>query len=225
MSLLFDPLREQLLRAGIAPRYINRYVMELKEHFEDITTALVAEGFDKQEAEVWAYARLGNQEDLVQAMIGRSELRSWSARAPWMTVVLAPLSLAVGLAACILLLIAAQIYGVEPGSHSVPTWFAGLTDAVKILSNLILPILCGWGIAAIAMRQRLQSIWPAIALVLVALLGSALQLDVTLPSASGSAGSIQAGFSGLPDSRLALNLLLVLSPYLAWRNWVMPTYR
>ncbi|MBB2969869.1 permease prefix domain 1-containing protein [Mesorhizobium sp. RMAD-H1] len=225
MSPLFDPLRERLLRAGIAPRYVHRYVTELKEHLEDLTDALMEEGASRSEAEARAYARLGDEDDLAQAMMGRNDLRSWSARAPWATLVLAPLTLAIGVAACALLLIGAREYGVGPGSHpDIPAWFVGLVDAVETLSNFILPILCGWGIAVIAMRQRLQSVWPAVALALVALLGSGLQLDVALPSASGDAGSLMVGFGTFSNPRLVLNLLLILSPYLVWRKWVMPTY-
>lgn len=215
----FDTLSEQLLRAGIAPRYVHRYMTELKEHLEDLTTAFVNEGLPEPEAAAEAYARLGNQEELIQSMISRGELRSWSARAPWITVVLAPLSLAVGVAACVLVFIAARIYGITPGPHPIPAWFANLADAVKIVANLILPIACGWGTALIAMRQRLQSIWPIVALALVALLGSIMQLDVVLPSASSSAGRLMVGLGMLPDSRLVLNLLLILSPYFAIR-WI-----
>jgi len=225
MSPQFEPLCEQLLRAGIAPRYVRRYVTELEEHLEDLTAAFMEEGAARPEAEARAYARLGYPEDLAQAMIGRQELRSWSARAPWAILVLGPLSLALGTVACAFLLVLAQEYGMGPGSHpDIPAWFVGLSKMVEALANFGLPVLCGWAIAAIAMRQRLQSIWPLLALALVALLGSQIQLNVLL--VPGGHGSIEVGFGlgATPDPRLALNLLLIVSPYLMWRKWVMPTY-
>ncbi|PRD41768.1 hypothetical protein C5748_20130 [Phyllobacterium phragmitis] len=205
MSRPFDPLRERLLRAGIAPRYVHRYLTELSEHFEDLTATFVQSGLPKSEAEARSHARLGNLEDLAQAMIRRRDLRSWHARAPWATLVLAPsLILAAGVAGCILLLVAIRHYGAGSG---------GLTEAITALSNLILPILCGWSIAAIAVRQRLQPVWPTVALIIVALLGSMVHLG---------AHNLTVGIGMPPDMRFALNLLLTLSPYLVWRRWLMP---
>jgi hypothetical protein len=36
MALLFDELRERLLRAGVAPRHVRRYLRELSEHLADL---------------------------------------------------------------------------------------------------------------------------------------------------------------------------------------------
>jgi hypothetical protein len=36
MSLPFETVREQLLRARVTPRYANRYVTELREHLADL---------------------------------------------------------------------------------------------------------------------------------------------------------------------------------------------
>lgn len=37
MPLPFEAVRERLLRAGVTPRYANRYVTELREHLADLT--------------------------------------------------------------------------------------------------------------------------------------------------------------------------------------------
>ena len=37
MSQQFEHVREQLLRAGISPRHVRRYVIELREHLADLS--------------------------------------------------------------------------------------------------------------------------------------------------------------------------------------------
>jgi hypothetical protein len=53
-------LRERLLRAGIAPRHVWRYLRELTEHLADLRTEEIAAGHSPAEAENAALARLGN---------------------------------------------------------------------------------------------------------------------------------------------------------------------
>ena len=36
MSQPFDEIRERLLRGGIAPRHVRRYLRELSDHFGDL---------------------------------------------------------------------------------------------------------------------------------------------------------------------------------------------
>ena len=76
-------LRERLLRAGVAPRHVRRYLRELADHFADVCAEEEALGKSKTEAEAAALERLGSSEQLAQAMIAKPELRAWSARAPW----------------------------------------------------------------------------------------------------------------------------------------------
>ena len=39
MPKLFDDLRARLLVAGVAPRYIRRYIAELEDHLADLRAA------------------------------------------------------------------------------------------------------------------------------------------------------------------------------------------
>jgi hypothetical protein len=39
VSRPFENLRERLLRAGVAPRHVQRYLRELSDHYEDVVVA------------------------------------------------------------------------------------------------------------------------------------------------------------------------------------------
>ena len=64
----FDHLSERLLRAGIAPRHVRRYARELSDHFDDLVREETATGSSRELAEARALSRLGNDEDLANAM-------------------------------------------------------------------------------------------------------------------------------------------------------------
>ena len=59
MSAPFDPLRERLLRAGIAPRHVRRYLRELTEHLADLTAEQRAVGYDEADAAMLASLSAG----------------------------------------------------------------------------------------------------------------------------------------------------------------------
>src|SRR5271163_4327337 len=83
MLLPFENVREQLLRAGIAPRHVHRYVIELREHLADLTARERASGLDAKAAAERARAILGTDTQLAQEMIMRGAPRSFAARVPW----------------------------------------------------------------------------------------------------------------------------------------------
>ena len=94
--MLFDELRERLLQAGIAPRYVRRYLSELADHLADMRAEEERSGRSRAEAECTALLRLGGIEELARAVIDQPQFQSWSARAPWATFGLAPLFLLAG---------------------------------------------------------------------------------------------------------------------------------
>ncbi|HEX2760941.1 MAG TPA: permease prefix domain 1-containing protein, partial [Rhizomicrobium sp.] len=96
----FDALAETLLKGGIAPRHVRRYIRELDEHLEDLTAQQCAAGYDREEAYAFARARLGDDSELAQAMLDQPAMRSWPARMPWLVFLLLPpvLTAAIGLA-------------------------------------------------------------------------------------------------------------------------------
>ena len=91
MARLLDELGERLLRAGVAPRHVRRYLRELGDHLADLRAEEEHAGKSRADAVSAALARLGEMEDLARAMMEQSHLQSWSARAPWAMCGLAPL--------------------------------------------------------------------------------------------------------------------------------------
>jgi len=80
MSQQFDQLRERLLRAGIAPRHVGRYIAELRDHFDDLVREETANGLKRDEAENTARTRIGGNDALAAVMLVRPELRSLTSR-------------------------------------------------------------------------------------------------------------------------------------------------
>src|SRR5215468_1513067 len=83
MQKQFRDLEERLLRKGVSPRHVRRYVAELRDHLADLRAEEERAGRQGREAEAAAVARLGSEGDLADAVLGRPELRSFTARAPW----------------------------------------------------------------------------------------------------------------------------------------------
>ena len=105
MAKPFSELRERLLRAGVAPRHVRRYLTELADHWADLTAEEERAGRSRADAESAALVRLGRMDDLARAMIEQRRFQSWCVRAPWAVFGLAPLFLlaAAYLVACLIL--------------------------------------------------------------------------------------------------------------------------
>lgn len=226
MPQLFPELREQLLRAGVAPRHVRRYLHELADHLADLVAEENRAGRSQADAESAALVRLGNMDDLARAMTEKRQLQSWCARAPWAMFGLAPL-IALGGAWFIALFIlwsGWKMFLPEAASpfipliHGVPVFYFG----VGRLLYFTAPILIGWGIGMIAASQRLKFIWPAVGLLLLALIGSIAQVHASRTAESGRGGQVSLGLSTGPSLQGTLinsSVIFVLSalPYVIWR--------
>ena len=232
MAKPFHELRERLLRAGIAPRHVRRYLTELADHLADLRAEEERAGRSRADAESAALNRLGGADELAKAMMNQRQFQSWCVRAPWAMFGLAPVLLLAGawFVALFILWSGWQIF--LPGAG---TPFGAGHYRIFDLANLYFqlgrsiyfgaPILVGWGIALIAARQRLKAIWPAIGLVLTALMGGAGQVHAHPSVAPGELAHVGMGFTlgsfthGVPDGLLHALILLSITalPYLIWR--------
>ena len=228
MSKPFNELRERLLRAGVAPRHVRRYLKELADHLVDLREEERLAGRSPADAESAALARLGSIDDLAGAMIDKTRFQSWCARAPWAILGVAPLAvLAAGyLFACIILWSGWRAF--LPGASTPFVPVHGLAMLYFNVGRLLYfgaPVFVGWGIGIIAARQRFKIIWPAIGMLLIAWSAAAAHVQVTGPDLSSRAGHVGLGFSPLPSPQnpfLGLNhaamvFLLAVLPYLIWR--------
>ncbi|MGB8480842.1 MAG: hypothetical protein WCE63_18720 [Acidobacteriaceae bacterium] len=232
MPKQFHDLREHLLRAGVAPRHVRRYLAELGDHLADLRAEEVHAGCSTADAESAALARLGSMDVLAQAMIEQRQFQSWCVRAPWAMFGLAPALLLAAAWAVALFILWSGWNIFLPGA--VTPFGKGhfrLFDLANIYFQfgkaiyLGAPILVGWGIGLVAIRQRLKAIWPVVGLVLIALLGGTGQVHTHPPVAPGELAHVSMGFTldpivqGIPYGLLHSLILLSMTavPYLIWR--------
>ena len=156
----FDRVADALLKGGIAPRHVRRYVRELDEHLDDLTAQQRASGYDGEDAALRARAQLGDDAELAQAMLDQPGMRSWPARLPWLVFLLLPpvVSAVIGLA---LYTVACLI-----GAAGLVTLSTAAMAAVQALAAPAMAAL----LVLLAERQRLKPAWPlsGIALLLLA---------------------------------------------------------
>jgi hypothetical protein len=168
----FDTLRETLLKGGVAPRHVRRYLAELSEHLDDLTAQRCEAGYDKEDAAIRACARLGDDSELAQAMLDQPGMRSWPARLPWLVFVALPpvLTAVIGLALYAAVYFigngAAKIAAVMPLPESGLVGFS--TVAMTAISVLAVPMAATL-LALLADRQRLKPLWPLLGIALLLL--------------------------------------------------------
>lgn len=228
----FDELQERLLRAGVAPRHVRRYLRELDEHLADLIAEEKGQGRNPQEALANALARLGTTDDLAEAMAGRRKFQSWSVQAPWAIFGLCPLFLlAIAyFAACFYLWCGWNLFIPNAntpflsGGGSVYRWSNLYFQAGKFF-YFSAPILIGWTAALIAARQRLKAVWPTLAAALVTLMGATAHIQASRTAFESGLGHIRMSFFAFGSaSHGTFNgiygfVIFAAStlPYLAWR--------
>ena len=224
----FPELRERLLRAGIAPRHVRRYVAELTDHLSDLTAEEQRGGLSPAAAHSSALTRLGSSDDLAAAMIAQPSLQSLSAHAPWAVFSLSPLVLLATLwfvSLCLLRLGwhiflpgAITPFGSTPGQQffDLRNIYFQLNRALYLGS----PVLVGWCMVFIAARQRLNSLWPMLSLIILALLAATSHVQANRLAVPTGLGHIRVDFALRPAAQneyALVVLLLSLAPYLLWR--------
>jgi len=226
-------LREQLLHAGVAPRHVRRYLAELADHLADLRAEEVCAGRSAADAESAALARLGSTDDLAKAMIEQRHFQSWCARAPWAMFSLAPaLILAAAWGVALFILWSGWNIFLPGAVTPFGTGHFRLFDLANIYFQFgkaiyfFAPILVGWGIGVIAARQRLKAIWPAVGLVLIALIGGASQVHAGRTSVPNGLEHITMDFTLAPSvqggypyglAHAAILLTITALPYLIWK--------
>ena len=168
----FEAVAERLLKGGVAPRHVRRYVRELDEHLDDLTAQQRAAGYDRDDAQVRARARLGEDSELAQAMLEQPGMRSWPARLPWLVFLLLPpvLTVAIGL------LFYAAFYFVGDGAAKINAvvpvpqdWLIGVSvTAMTAINVLAVPVMAVL-LVVLADRQRLKLLWPLLGIALLLL--------------------------------------------------------
>lgn len=159
----FETIAEALLKGGIAPRHVRRYLRELSDHLEDGIAHQKAAGYGEEDARLRARALLGDDRELTAAMLEQSRFKSWPARLPWLVFVIAPFFvLTVSLLALLI-----PIFAIGDGARHIHRATGIPPDFLRQLSWILLNglnLLClpalAWGLGALAHRQRINPLWP-----------------------------------------------------------------
>jgi len=187
-----EKVRAQLLRAGISPGHVNRYIRELQEHLTDLISRERGAGLSTAEAEAKARTLLGTDAQLVQAMLDRSAPRSLAARAPWAIFGLVPLVLLIVTTA--LLARWSMTYFLpyrELAAAEIPAGVRTIGATLSFIGSYVIGPALAALCVVIALRQRLSSRWVWVGLALIALVFGPLGFHILLPAPeSGAPGSI-----------------------------------
>jgi hypothetical protein len=213
----FENLRETLLKGGVAPRHVRRYLAELSEHLDDLTAQQSEAGYDAEDAAIRACAKLGSDAELAGAMLEQKKFRSLAARAPWAVFgLLPPLAVMTAFFALMgaLALVANACGIIAHHGINAPHWFRLLVQAAILFGNFALAPLLTLAFVVSATRQRLWPGWPLSAILLIALLD--MQLHVNFPAPGARGGSLSLGAALWMDhfDSLIQNWLLVLTQLL-----------
>jgi hypothetical protein len=168
----FEAVAETLLKGGVAPRHVHRYVRELDDHLGDLTERQREAGYDGEDARLRARARLGDDAELAQAMLEQPGLRAWPARLPWLVFVALPpiLTVVLGLG------LYAAFYFVGDGAAKINTvvpvpqdWLIDVSvTAMTAINVMAVPVMAVL-LVILAQRQRLKPLWPLLGIALLLL--------------------------------------------------------
>jgi len=217
-------LSEKLRRNGISPKRVSRVIDELRDHFQDLKTVAIADGKSEEDAAVLARSKLGTEEVIANEILARPELRSWTARWPWVFYALLPFAMMLGTIVLGVLTIVVSIKLIEGSLAVTPTWLESVVSHVATMFMYVAPIALTTAICWIAISRRSSWIWPTVGVVAIAIFGGSF--ETFFGWAEGGELSSISVISSLiwpfPDTlvattiRASVNMLLVLGPYLYW---------
>ena len=227
MSQRFDRLRETLLRAGIAPRHVRRYVAELRDHFDDLVREETARGLQRDQAVHAAHARIGEDDALVATMLARPELRSLAARFPWAVFGFGPVLMLVLIVAAALV-IQGTIFLNPTIPRSSLAWARPSFDAFSWFATYAAPLFIAIGLCIVGIRQRMAAFWIVLGLIVACIFGGFHHVGVTWPDAASRPPELGISFALAPPFprdmilfgclRAAISCALAGAVYWLWRR-------
>ncbi len=199
----FDALREQLLKAGIAPRHVRRYLAELSDHFDDLVREEKANGAALAVAELKARTRLGSDSELAAGMLARPDLRSLAARYPWAVFGLSPIVMVAGaLAVCLALEIALFL---TIGKYHPPAAqrdaFIFAINAWNTLWTTVAPFMIAVALVVLGLKQRTPPVWIFVGIAAACFFGA---FQVVSFSDDGLHGELSFGSAFFPPFPMTL---------------------
>jgi hypothetical protein len=227
MADRFSELKEELLRAGVGPRYVRRAVLEIEAHFSQLLHDELVRGTSDADARHEAYRRLGTNRVLVQGYATRPDLRAWARRWPAIWFIVLALASYIALSASSLVILHALVEHLKGYLHRVPL-APDLTYRIDLMARIIYLWIFPWCVASawavLAYRRRVELRWPIAGIVAICVLASLLNITLMLTGGAtpGEYGAgIGVSLESLPGQLgraaiLASPLLVAL--YLATRR-------
>lgn len=211
MRDVFAPLRDRLLRAGVRPKTVNRYLSELRDHVDDLTAELEAEGLSENAARERALSRLGGIETLTEPMISDRRFHSWTGKMPWAVFLIAPI---VSYGAIVALLTCALILATSP---IAPAWFGTAGWGTAQFAAYVAPLILAWMLAFMALRQRSRAMWPLIGMSLTIVAAAVIEIQVKFIDPQHG-GEIAVALTTPSVVQIAALLLVAAAPLLLLRK-------
>jgi hypothetical protein len=175
-----EALGRRLLRSGITPRHVRRYLRELRDHYEDAVQEELKNGASQTTAEEAASSRLGEPDHLVESALARPELLSWSRRWPWAVYGFAPLLFfTAAFVAMIFAMIGLLGLANNPTGRAIPTPLLEVLRMIRLFNLYVLPVIAASGFALLAKRRGVSSAWAWVSITLITFVGALPNVDVS----------------------------------------------
>jgi len=198
----FRRLRIRLLKGGVAPKYAERTVLELRGHLEDLIKQEQQNGSMETEARALAFSALGDEDSLVSETLAKKELMSWSRRYTKSFYLLAPLIAYFFLMFCFIYFGIGSISDfAKPGPDGElrESLILFARTVLFCIEYLITPLLA-LAFTLLAIRRNVHMMWPLIGILILSFFGSGFETVLREVVEGGRGGGIRLtwGWSFLP---------------------------
>jgi len=173
-----DRLRSGFLRGGVAPRQVERLLLELKTHAAALLDEEIARGQPIEAARALARSRLGSDDEILAKALEQRALMSWGARWPVIVCALLPpvglLALSVGTVSALVGDCRAwTAWNRDPASWGLGVLAVGSPRNIahRLAGALWIPGAVHFLLARYTVTRRLGLAWPLVGVLLTSALG------------------------------------------------------
>lgn len=215
-SINWRNLQLTLLRGGVAPKYARRTIQELQQHHADLVREFLAKGVSHDEAVARANHDVGDAQTIAQEVLAKRELLTWSYRFPKLVFLAVPI---VGYPILFLtlffstILLPIKLFESQGDStQHLADWVITLLYCLLFFYSYLLAPLFLVGVSMLSRRRTTKLLWPLIAVVVVAFIGSGLSFHLIRSLTPGESSlGLTWGYSflGIPTADNATTLSLL----------------
>ncbi len=180
-------MKVELLRGGVSPKYATRTLDELKAHYSDLKGQAINDGLSESEANERASTSIGDEQLLLREVLNKPELQSLTWRFPKTVFILGP-TLVVIASFAILALVLIVFASTRPwfGSMSagveIALWEKILLEGLTAFNCYLVTPLLAIVSVILAKRRLINPQWPAVGILVLAILGSGWAYSLAWPS-------------------------------------------